>query len=1125
MLTYTHTLSHRHPGTHSYTLTPRCTNIHTHTHTHLYTFTHNTLIHTHIHTCILTETHGDTPIHSYTLTPRHIHIHTHTCKQSHTQTHKQELLTPTSANTPQSQEYINHLHRMMTDKSQFVDKMEYNPDFGNINTKLIAFYLPQFHLFKENEQWHGRGFTEWTNVTKAIPHFTGHIQPQLPIDVGFYDLSNIDVMARQAELAKQYGVHGFCFHYYWFSGKKLMEKPIYNWLNHPEIDFPFCLCWANENWSRLWDGGNKEVLMKQELLDGDDKKFADDIIPFFQDKRYIKIDGKPLFVVYRPKLFEQERFNKFIDILKSECKKVGIPDIYVLVSNSFGFNEAPSQWSANGIVEFPPHSMNYIWANKEFIFSNSKITVVDAIDYIKNKKYMYETEHNVFKTVFPSWDNTARKAYTGATCFFGETPQLYRQWLSDCIQWTRENHPKNEQIVFVNAWNEWAEGAHLEPDHYYGYAYLEETKNALLDSSARTKKIIYVGHDANFYGAQLLTLNIIKSMHEKFGYNVELLLLNDGELISEYRKYANVRVLANKTQNEIYDIVSDLKSRAYNSAVTNTIITGNITDVLKRCDITPISLIHELPKIIKHYHAESAGESIAKNSGKIISASSYVSNAFAELFGPDENKLAVIPQGLYKTNPLANDTARVRKELRQELNIPQNAKIALFVGMADRRKGTDLYFDILDKVASKHKDIYFVLVGAIEPDILEEKKDIVEKHAKNLIMCGKQTDTSKYYAGADIFLLTSREDPFPSVVMEAFECGLPVVGFKNAGGFSDIVNNNTGKLVAFEDTNAMAKEVVKILGDKKLLATIATNTRKLIADKFDWDSYVGKLLDLCNDTIKKVSVVVPNYNYANYIEQRLDSIVSQTYPIHEIIVLDDCSSDNSLAVIEKFASDNNANIKIVPNETNSGSVFNQWAKGIEMATGDYIWIAEADDLAHPTFLAENIAKFDNQDVVLSYSQSKIIDENGKTTSDDYLFYTNDISTTKWNTDYVNDGLDEIKTALCVKNTIPNVSGVVFKRFDIAPYLSDIKTYRVGGDLYLYLQLLRKGSIAFCAKALNMHRRHSGSVTVSKENNQKHFNEIVALQELAATISEPDTATAEVVQKYRQQVKEYLLGDE
>ena len=558
------------------------------------------------------------------------------------ETHKQELLTPTSANTPQSQEYINHLHRMMTDKSQFVDKMEYNPDFGNINTKLIAFYLPQFHLFKENEQWHGRGFTEWTNVTKAIPHFTGHIQPQLPIDVGFYDLSNIDVMARQAELAKQYGVHGFCFHYYWFSGKKLMEKPIYNWLNHPEIDFPFCLCWANENWSRLWDGGNKEVLMKQELLDGDDKKFADDIIPFFQDKRYIKIDGKPLFVVYRPKLFEQERFNKFIDILKSECKKVGIPDIYVLVSNSFGFNEAPSQWSANGIVEFPPHSMNYIWANKEFIFSNSKITVVDAIDYIKNKKYMYETEHNVFKTVFPSWDNTARKAYTGATCFFGETPQLYRQWLSDCIQWTRENHPKNEQIVFVNAWNEWAEGAHLEPDHYYGYAYLEETKNALLDSSARTKKIIYVGHDANFYGAQLLTLNIIKSMHEKFGYNVELLLLNDGELMSEYRKYANVRVLANKTQNEIYDIVSDLKSRGYNTAVTNTIITGNITDVLKRCDITPISLIHELPKIIKHYHAESAGESIAKNSGKIISASSYVSNAFAELFGPDENKLAVI---------------------------------------------------------------------------------------------------------------------------------------------------------------------------------------------------------------------------------------------------------------------------------------------------------------------------------------------------------------------------------------------------------------------------------------------------------------------------------------------------
>ena len=997
-----------------------------------------------------------------------------------------------SAVSGQYKQYLDHLQNMYINKSNFVEKIKFENDNFDI-TKLIAFYLPQYHLFKENEEWHGKGFTEWTNVTKALPQFVGHIQPQLPIDVGFYDLANVEVMKRQAELAKLYGVYGFCFHYYWFSGKKLMEKPIYNYLEHTEIDFPFCLCWANENWSRLWDGGNKEVLMKQELLDGDDEKFAKDIIPFFKDKRYIRIDNKPLFIVYRPGLFEQKRFNKFVKILKDKCKKAGIDDIYIMISNSFGFNEDPKNWSADAIVEFPPHSMNYRLINKNLLYKNAKLSVVDTEDFILNKRYLYESKYPLYKTVFPSWDNTARKAYTGATVFYGETPQLYRQWLSDCVQWTKQNHTASEQFVFVNAWNEWAEGAHLEPDSYYGYAYLNETRKVLESHSGNDKKIIYIGHDANFYGAQLLTLNILKSMREKYGYNIECILLDGGELVSEYSKYCNVNIVDINDSRTVSDLIQDLKFRGYNKAVTNTIITGNMTNYLKRYDITTISLIHELPKIIHQYNAEPAGESITKNSDKIIFASSYVKDAFDGLFTPDKSKLEIIPQGLYKTNPLANKIADARKQLRQELGLPANAKIALFVGMADRRKGTDLYFDVMDKVVSKHKDIYFVLVGTVDPGIKEEKQSILDKHRKNIILCGKQTDTAKYYAGADVFLLTSREDPFPSVVMEAFECGLPVIGFKDAGGFSDIVTNDTGKLVKFEDTAAMAKATIEILSDKKLLSTIAKNTKNLIAKEFDWDSYVGKLLNLCDSLVKKVSVIVPNYNYAKYIEQRLNSVVSQTYPIHELIVLDDCSSDNSLEIINKFKHNHKVDIKVVPNKKNSGNVFHQWAKGIEMATGDYIWIAEADDLSDSTFLAHVMNKFNDPDVTIGYTQSKIIDENDKVTSDNYLFYTNDISETKWKSDYVVDGMEEIKTALCVKNTIPNVSACVFKKFDIKPYLKEITTYKVGGDLYLYLQLLKDGKIAFCSKSLNMHRRHSGSVTVSKENNKKHFNEIVQLK--------------------------------
>lgn len=234
------------------------------------------------------------------------------------------------------------------EKEVFVPYQKY--EHKDNDARVIALYLPQYHQFKENDEWHGKGFTEWTNVRAAKPLFEGHYQPKLPIDVGFYDLSNPDVMKRQIELARNYGVDGFAFYYYWFSGKKLMEKPVYNYLKDKELNFPFCLTWANESWSKRWDGGNGELLIEQKFSEADFEAFAKDLLPFFKDKRYIKINGRPVLVIYRPALFGKEVFRNFVYYLKDFMAKEGIKAPYLIGTKQFGFWENPEIWGLDAEI-------------------------------------------------------------------------------------------------------------------------------------------------------------------------------------------------------------------------------------------------------------------------------------------------------------------------------------------------------------------------------------------------------------------------------------------------------------------------------------------------------------------------------------------------------------------------------------------------------------------------------------------------------------------------------------------------------------------------------------------------------------------------------------------------------
>jgi lipopolysaccharide biosynthesis protein len=364
--------------------------------------------------------------------------------------------------------------------------------------RAIAFYLPQFHPIPENDVWWGRGFTDWTNVAKAKPAFKGHYQPHLPADLGFYDLRLPEARQAQADLAREYGIHGFCYYHYWFKGRRLLERPFNEVLNSGKPDFPFCLCWANESWTRLWDGQEQEILMAQNYDEEDDLNHIRWLAGAFRDPRYIFVHGRPLFLVYRlSRLPDPERT---VEIWRNEARRLGVGDIFICNVESFEADHglAP-QYNLDGAVEFAPDHRE-IPLRQEANKVTHKLSRRPRIQRVATALglaqpglcthgvYSYaELMNNMlakpnppylrFPCVTPNWDNAARRQL-GATIFHGSTPELYQQWLAAAAQKAKSVN-EDEPIVFINAWNEWAEGNHLEPCQKWGHAYLQATRNAL----------------------------------------------------------------------------------------------------------------------------------------------------------------------------------------------------------------------------------------------------------------------------------------------------------------------------------------------------------------------------------------------------------------------------------------------------------------------------------------------------------------------------------------------------------------------------------------------------------------------------------------------------------------------
>lgn len=354
--------------------------------------------------------------------------------------------------------------------------------------RTLAFYLPQYHPVPENDDWWGQGFTEWRNVTKAKPMFPGHWQPHLPADLGFYDLRLPEVRQAQADLARQYGISGFVYYHYWFNGRRILERPFNEVLASGEPAFPFCLCWANENWTRVWDGGSRNILLEQRYSADDDEAHFRSLLPAFADKRYIRVGSRPLFLVYRTELLPEPA--RTADRWRAIAVKAGVGDPYLVRVESFTRGLDPRSIGFDAAVEFAPDgadmgpilhrsslagAMTRAGLLTSFFRDN---VVVEYETVAKGMAGRKEPSYKQFRCVTPMWDNSARRK-VHARVLVGSDPSIYERWLTAMATQTMQRRLGEEQLLFVNAWNEWAEGNHLEPDLRWGRAYLEATQRGL----------------------------------------------------------------------------------------------------------------------------------------------------------------------------------------------------------------------------------------------------------------------------------------------------------------------------------------------------------------------------------------------------------------------------------------------------------------------------------------------------------------------------------------------------------------------------------------------------------------------------------------------------------------------
>jgi glycosyltransferase involved in cell wall biosynthesis/GT2 family glycosyltransferase len=738
-----------------------------------------------------------------------------------------------------SVDYTENAHKKYKEK-----KDEYEQVFKVVEP--YAIYFPQFHVLEENRRTFYEGYHDMVNL-EELKKQDNSVEVPIKNYLGYYDLQkNREIIPRQITLAQASGFMGFAIYYYWFSENSitgnhmLMREVVDQFFQNRMDNFDVFFIYANESWTGnpAFNQHENNAVIGNIFSPEKITENLNNLVGYFKHTNYKKINNKPVFFIHHPWEMSDEEITRFQTIGDGLLKREGFDGIELVLSDMQKQYPGYSNYS---------HHPDYKSSQ-----AGSFLVYENGIRYIDYQRYVDEylvsrtkTVANV-ESVFYNFNNTARLFFHKdrdilLTKTKNNTHDYFKKFLIQQLN-KYVNRQGVSKIFLINSWNEWGEQMAIEPSTELGSTLLTVWEDAIKPIAKQHRTILYVGHDAGSHGAQLLSLYIIKELRESFGFEVILLIRSGGPLEDEYAKYAKVYNLENyKDVDDQKELIGKIRSIGVVYAITNTALTGTIAGMLTDAGFIVVSLIHELPGNIKKFQAEDDLKQIAKKSHHIVFPASFVLERDSEIVGFDRSKVSIIPQGLYIKNKYKNSKNSARRLLRNQLGIGDNTVIVLGVGAGSLRKGVDIFAQVANGV--DQKNVYFVWVGDIE-DEMKERVASLSRDNDRLFFLPSQESISHYYAGADIFLLTSREDPFPSVVLDAMNVAVPVIGFLNAGGFSDIVTEDTGLLVRYLDVDSMIRGVVSLLRDRDQRKKMGGQARGVIERDFNFKNYVKNILGL-----------------------------------------------------------------------------------------------------------------------------------------------------------------------------------------------------------------------------------------------------------------------------------------